>query len=97
MPAAKASALFFNTGDTLSVIQAGSHFLSDAIIELELLAVVSVITKCDVFLAGPPHFAVVMDHHLLMPIFNHHRLDETQNSRLQRLKTKIMGYTFTAS
>ena len=78
------------------------RFLSDpesryAIIELEFLAVAWAITKCDVFLAGLPHFTVVTDHHPLIPILNNHRLDEIQNPRLQRLKTKIMGYTFTAT
>ena len=50
------------------------------------------ITKCDVILAGLPHFAIVTDHHPLMPIFKTHRLDEIKNPRLQRSKTKIMGY-----
>ena len=90
------------TGSTWSLIQAGSRFLSDpesryAIIELELLAVAWAINKCNIFLAGLPHFTVVTDHHPLIPILNNHRLDEIQNPRLQRLKTKHMGYTFTAT
>lgn len=90
------------TDSIWSLIQAGSRFLSDpdsryAIIELELQAVAWAITKCNIFLAGPPHFTVVTDHHPLIPILNNHRLDEIQNPRLQRLKTKIMGYTFTAT
>ena len=89
------------TGSTWSLVHAGSRFLSDpesryAIIELELLAVAWAITKCNIFLAGLPHFTVVTDHHPLISILNSHRLDEIQNPRLQRLKTKIMGYTFTA-
>ena len=89
------------TGSTWSLVQAGSRFLSDpesryAIIELELLAVAWAITKCNIFLAGLPHFTVVTDHHPLISILNSHRLDAIQNPRLQRLKTKIMGYTFTA-
>ena len=40
---------------------------------------------------------VVTDHHPLVPILNNHRLDEILNPRLQHLKTKIMGYAFTAS
>jgi hypothetical protein len=87
------------TGSTWSLVQAGSRFLSDpenryTIIKLELLAVAWAMTKCNIFLAGLPHFTV---HHLLISIFNSHRLDEIQNPRLQRLKTKIMGYTFTAT
>ena len=88
------------TGDIWSLVQAGSRFLSDAetryaIIELELLAVTWAITKCHLFLAGLPHFTVVTDHHPLVPILNNHRLDEFENPRLQRLKTKTMGYNFT--
>ena len=89
-------------GSTWSLIQAGSRFLSDpesryAIIELELLAVAWAITKCNIFLAGLPHFTVVTDHHPLIPLLNNHRLDEILNPQLQHLKTKIMGYSFTAS
>ena len=88
------------TGDTWALVQAGSRFLSDAesryaVIELELLAVSWAIIKCKIFLAGLPHFTVVTDHHPLVPILNNHRLDEIENPRLQRLKTKIMAYNFT--
>ena len=87
--------------DTWTLIQAGSRFLSDAesryaIIELELLAVSWAINKCHIFLAGLPHFSVITDHYPLIPILNNHRLDEIENPRLQRLKTKLMGYNFTA-
>lgn len=90
-----------NTDDNWALIQAGSRFLSDAesryaIIELELLAVSWAILKCKLFLAGLPHFTVITDHHPLIPILNNHRLDEIENPRLQRLKTRIMGYNFTA-
>ena len=83
-----------------SVVQAGSRFLSDAesryaVIELELLAVAWAIKKCHIFLAGLPNFIVLTDHHPLIPILNSHRLDEIENPRLQRLKTKIMGNSFT--
>ena len=88
-------------GDTWALIQAGSRFLSDtesryAIIELELLAVSWAIIKCKLFLAGLPHFTVVTDHHPLVPILNNHRLDEIENPRLQRRKSKNMAYNFTA-
>ena len=89
------------TGDNWVLIQAGSRFLSDtesryAIIELELLAVSWAIIKCNLFLAGLPHFTVVTDHYPLVPILNSYRLDEIENPRLQRLKTRIMAYNFTA-
>ena len=88
-------------GDNWVLIQAGSRFISDtesryAIIELELLAVSWAIYKCKLFLAGLPHFKVITDHHPLIPILNNHRLDEIENPRLQRLKTRIIGYNFTA-
>lgn len=54
------------------------------------------IAKCKLFLAGLPHFTVLTDHHPLIPILNNHRLDEIENPRLQRLKSRIMAYNFTA-
>ena len=82
------------------VVQAGSRFLSDtesryAVIELECLAVAWAIKKCHLFLAGLNHFTVITDHNPLIPILNSHRLDEIENPRLQRLRTRIMGYNFT--
>ena len=63
---------------------------------MELLAVSWAIYKCKLFLAGLPHFKVITDHHPLIPILNNHRVDEIKNSRLQCLKTRIIGYNFTA-
>ena len=87
--------------DKWTLVQAGSQFLLDtesryAITELEVLAVSWAIIKCRVFLAGLPHFTVLTDHHPLIPILNNHHLDKKENPRLQRLKTKVMGYSFTA-
>ena len=82
-------------------IQAGSRFLTDvesryAVIELECLAVAWAIRKCNIFLAASDHFTVVTYHNPLIPILNSHRLDEIENPRLQRLRTRIMSYNFTA-
>ena len=87
--------------DNWVLIQAGSRFLSDAetryaVIELELLAVTWAIIKCKMFLAGLPHFTIITDHHPLIPILNNYRLDEIENPRLQRMKTRIMAYNYTA-
>ena len=89
------------TSDDWSLVQAGSRFLSDAesryaTIELELLAVVWAVTKCKVFLAGLQHFYIITDHNLLVPILNSQRLYEIENPRLQRLKSRMMAYNFTA-
>jgi len=37
-----------------------------------------------------------MDHNPLIPILNNRRLDEIENPRLQRLKSCLIGYSFTA-
>ena len=89
-----------SSDDKWSVVQAGSRFLSDAesryaVIELEMLAVCWAILKCKLFLSGLQHFKVLTDHHPLIPILNNHCLDEVENLRLQRLKTKVMAYNFT--
>ena len=83
------------------LVQAGSRFLTDAdsryaVIELECLAVAWAIKKCHLFLDGLGNFTVITDHNPLIPILNSHRLDEIENPRLQRLRTRIMGYNFTA-
>ena len=58
------------------------------------MAVAWAIKKCHI--AGLLHFSLLTDHHPLIPILSGHRLDEIENPRLQRLKTKIIGYNFTA-
>ena len=87
--------------DDWKLIQAGSRFLTDtesryAVIELECLAVAWAVKKCSMFLSGISHFMVITDHHSLVPILNTHRLDEIENPRLQRLRTRLMNYNFTA-
>ena len=85
-----------------ALIQAGSRFLTDtetryAVIELEMLAVTWAVGKCRIFLAGlPTRFTVITDHRPLIPILNSYRLDEIENLRLQRLRTRIMPYQFVA-
>ena len=44
------------------------------------------------FLAGLQHFSVVTNHNPLIPILNSRRLDEIENPRLQRLKSRVMGH-----
>ena len=66
------------------------------IIEPEMLTVSWAIMKCKLFLAGFQHFNVITDHSPLLSILNTRRLDEIENPRLQRVKSRIMGYNFTA-
>ena len=89
------------TGEEWTLVQAGSRFLSDtetryAVIELEIFAVCWAITKWRLFLAGLQHFYVATDHNPLIPILNTRWLDKVENPRLQRLKSRLMGYNFTA-
>jgi len=84
-----------------NLVQAGSQFLTPAesryaVIELKLLAVAWAVVKCHMFLGGLQHFTVVTVHNPLIPILNSHRLDEVKNPRLQRLRTRLMAYNFTA-
>ena len=83
------------------IVQAGSRFLTDtetrhAVIELEMLSVAWAAQKCRIFLAGLPTFTVITDHSPLVPILNSHRLDEIENPRLQRLRTRLLAYNFIA-
>ena len=48
-------------------------------------------------LMGMQQFDMITDHNPLLPIINHHRLDEIENPRLQRLRAKIMAFNFKAS
>jgi len=61
-----------------------------------MLAVCWATLKCTIFLSGLKHFVVITDHNPLLPILNSYRLDEIENPRLQRLRTKLMAYNFTA-
>ena len=82
-------------------VQAGSRFLTDtetryAVIELECLAVAWAVKRCHIFLSGIDHFTVVTDQNSLIPLLNSYRLDEIENLRLQRIRTRLMAYNLTA-
>ena len=84
------------------LVQCGSRFLSDtesryAAIELELLAVTWAVRKCHLFLAGLPSFDILTDHRPLIPILNQKSLPEIDNPRLQRLRMKLLAYSFNAT
>ena len=88
-------------GDIWHIVQTGSRFLSDtesryATIEKEMFGVSRAILKCHKFLAGLSHFGIISDYNPLLAILNNCRLDEIENPRLQRLRTKLMPYNFTA-
>lgn len=57
------------------------------------LTIAWAVKKC---LSGIDHFTVITDHNPLVPILNSHRLDEIENPRLLRLRTRLMAYNFTA-
>ena len=77
---------------------AGSRFLSPAeknyaVVELELLAIQWAVKKCRLYLAGAD-FMVVTDHQPLLGIFNRKNLDAINNTHIQRLMAKLLGYCF---
>ena len=85
----------------MRLVRCGSRFLTDAesryaTIELEMLAVAWAIKKCRLYLFGLPHFTLMTDHRPLIPILNSYTLDAVENSRLQKIKEKVLPYAFTA-
>ena len=75
-------------GDNWKLTQAGSRFTTDiesryANVELELLAVVWAVKKCNVYLQGLPSFDIVLDHKPLESILNNQPLDMIDNPRIQ--------------
>lgn len=82
---------------TLRLIQCGSRSLSPAETryatnELEALAICHAIKDCHFYLFGSD-FTVVTDHKPLLGTFNKPLLD-IENHRLQRLREKVLGYSF---
>ncbi|XP_066973183.1 uncharacterized protein [Macrobrachium rosenbergii] len=87
-------------GTDWKLTQCGSRFLSDvetrySVIELEMTAVLWSIKKCHTYLAGLPHFDVVVDHRPLIPILNSKSLGEIENPRLQCMREKLSNFSFT--
>jgi len=61
-----------------------------------MLAVTWAVYKCKMFLSGLQHFSILTDHNPLVPILNSHRLDEVDNPRLHRMKSRLVAFNFTA-
>lgn len=81
-----------------NLIQCGSRSLAPAetryaTIELECQAIQWAMNKCRHYLMGMPTFTVVTDHRPLLGIFAK-SLDQIDNSRLQRMREKMVAYTF---
>ena len=82
-------------------VQAGSRFVTPtesryAMIELEALGACWAMKKCGMFLQGLPHFKLVTDHQPLILFLNSKGMADVNNPFLQRLKMKMLPYTFTA-
>ena len=82
----------------LRLITCSSRFLSEAeknyaVHELECLAIVWAITKCRLYLVGT-NFTVYTDHKPLIGIMNGRNLDANNNARIQRLLSKLLGYSY---
>ena len=81
------------------LITCGSRFISSAennyaVVELELLAIQWAVEKCRLYLSGA-HFTIVTDHQPLLGIMNGRNLDAFNNTCIQRLMSKLLGYSFT--
>jgi len=79
------------------LIQCGSRSLNSAeanyaTIELECLAIQWAIHHCRYFLTGA-NFSVLTDHRPLLGLFNKN-LGDVENRRLQRIREKIVDFTF---
>ena len=88
----------YSRSKELRLITCGSRFLSTAeknyaVCELECLGIQWAIEKCRLYLLGT-QFLVVTDHKPLLGILNGRDLDSIQNTRLQRITTKLLGYNF---
>ena len=80
------------------LITCGSRFLSVAeknyaVVELECLAVQWAVAKCRLYLAGI-EFKILTDHKPLLGIMNGRELEAINNLRLQRIMSKLLGYSF---
>ena len=67
-----------------------------ATIELECLGVNFAVDKCSFYLKGVPSFNVVTDHKPLEGIFKKDLFD-IGNSRLQRIREKLLEYNFSVT
>ena len=86
-------------GEVPRIVKCGSTSLTDtqsryATIELEMLGIQYAISSCQYYLLGCQIFHVVTDHRPLLGIFKKDLRDVT-NTRLQRLREKIVNYNFT--
>ena len=85
--------------DDWRLVQCWSHFLviaeaRDAVVNLELTVVLWAYRNCHVYLAGLPHFDVVVDHRPLVTILNHKQLNAVDSPPpLQRMREKLL-YSF---
>ena len=88
-------------GERVRIIQCGSFSLTAAqknyaVIELEMLAIVEAVRKCDFYLRGCHWFLVVTDHKPLEGIFKK-PLTEISNDRLLRFREALMPYNFSVT
>ena len=91
-------ALLQTEGSSTKVIQCGSRTLTQAernysTLEMELAAIVWAIGKCKFYLKGINHFQVITDHRPLIGIFAK-TLPQIDNTRVARLREKIIDYSF---
>ena len=62
--------------------------------EIEMLAIVWSIRKCNIYLMGAPNFTIRTDHKPLLSILDKKGLNDISNHRILRMKEKILTYKF---
>ena len=81
------------------LVTCGSKSLTEtqqryATIELECLAILVAVRKCDFYLRGLPSFEVITDHRPLLGVFKND-IFKLDNARLMRIREKLIPFNFT--
>ena len=87
-----------NNLENKHLVMCGSKSVTDtqtryATIELECLAIMVAVRRCDFYLRGLPLFEVITDHKPLIGIFSK-EIYNLDNSRLIRIREKLIPYNF---
>ena len=87
-----------NDVNKISMVTCGSKSLTDtqkrySTVELECLAILVGIKKCDCYLRGLKNFQVFTDHKPLLGVFDKETY-ALENQRLMRMREKLTQYTF---
>ena len=94
-------ALLQQHGDVWKLVCCGSRFITPtesrySSTELEFLGALWAATKCRIYILGRKDITLVTDHEPLVNIINSKFFDQFTNSRLLRMKEKILPFDLRA-